>query len=53
MKKEVLKRHCLNRNLPTSGTVKALVNRLQENDMVREQVKCASNEISPEIECES
>ena len=53
MKKDELKRQCLDRNLPTAGTVKALVKRLQENDMVREQVASASNQISPEIECES
>ena len=53
MKKDELKKQCLERNIPTSGTVKALVKRLQENDSVKEQVERASTEISPNIECES
>ena len=53
LKKEELKKMCLDRNLPTSGTVKALVKRLQENDVMQKEVEKASAGIDKDIKCES
>ena len=53
MKKDELKKACLDRNISTSGTVKALLKRLRENDVLKAQVEKASGEISQEVPCES
>ena len=53
LKKEELKKVCLDRNLPTTGTVKALVKRLQENDVMKKEVEKASDGIAKNIKCES
>ena len=42
MKKDEFKKACLDRNIPTSGTVKALLKRLWENNMIKAQIKKAS-----------
>ena len=53
MKKEELKKECLDRNIPTSGTVKALLKRLRENDLIKAEIEKASGGISQEVQCES
>ena len=53
MKKDELKKACLDRNIPTSGTVKALLKRLRENDMIKAQIEKASGGIAQEVPCES
>ena len=51
MKKYELRELCMKRNIPGSGTVKALIQRLEENDVSKEhidyEVRC------PEKYCES
>ena len=39
MKKHELKEECIRRNLPASGNVKTIINRLKENDALKEEVK--------------
>ena len=53
LKKDELKKKCLERNIPTSGTVKALIRRLKENDQMKEQVAKSRDKSSPEYQCES
>ena len=53
LKKDELKKKCLERNIPTSGTVKALIRRLKENDQMKEQVAKSRDKSSPDYQCES
>ena len=53
MRKDELRKQCVERNLPASGSVKVLMKRLRENDLIKDQVEKASTGISPEVPCES
>ena len=39
MKKHELKEECIRRNLPASGNVKTIINRLKENDELKDEVR--------------
>ena len=53
LKKHELRQMCVMKNLPASGKISELVNRLLENDAVNKQIEADQDKLTPAQMCES